>query len=164
MNHGTKHSATTLRAGGFTLVEVLVAMLVLSIGLLGVAGLQATSMRNNADASMQTRASYIASDMADRMRANSGVASAYLTTSPSAASGSCQSSTCSASEIVENDLAEWNQLLASLPAGQGTISDAGNGLFTITVRWDEARNGASGTGCDPDDSTDLRCLSITTQP
>ncbi len=167
MHHSKKHTTAAYRAGGFTLVEILVAVLVLSIGMLGIASLQATSLRHNNDASMQTRASYLASDMADRMRANASQASAYATTtSPSPASGKCLTSPCTPIELVENDLVEWNALAANtLPAGQGSIiSIAGTGLFTITVRWDEARNGANGTGCDPDVSTDLRCLSITTQP
>ncbi len=149
---------------GFTLIEVLVAVLVLSIGLLGLASLQATSLRNNNDASMLTRAGYIAADMADRMRANPSQVSIYPGATPAAGNGNCITATCTPVETVGNDTFEWNNLLQSLPAGQGDITDLGGGLFTITVRWDEARNGATGKGCNPDDPADLRCLTITTQP
>ncbi len=164
MYHRKEQITAPPRPAGFTLVEVLVAVLVLSIGLLGIASLQATSLRNNNDASMQTQASYMASDMADRMRANAASANTYATAAPVAAGGNCVTGTCNPGEMVQNDLAEWNLLVQTLPAGQGTITDLGNGLFTIIVRWDEARNGAVGIGCNPDDDNDLRCLSITTQP
>jgi len=164
MNHSKNPFILTTPPKGFTLVEVLVAVLVLSIGLLGLASLQATSLRNNSDASIQTRASYIASDMADRIRANGSQAGAYPTTAPATVTGGCVTGTCTPTQMVQNDLAEWNALVQTLPAGQGAITTLAGGLFTITVRWDEARNGATGTGCNPDDPTDLRCLSLTTQP
>ncbi|HHH44346.1 MAG TPA: type IV pilus modification protein PilV [Gammaproteobacteria bacterium] len=165
MTHTNKYIAETRYSAGFTLIEVMVAVLILSIGLLGIASLQATSLRNNNDASMQTRAAYIASDMAERMRANSGSATSYVgAPSSSPPPNDCVVTSCSPVDMVAYDMAEWNQLLSTLPKGQGVITDAGSGLFTITVRWDEARNDASGTGCDPDNSADLRCLIITTQP
>ena len=63
-----------IRQKGFTLLEVLVAVLVLAIGLLGLAGLQATSLRVNQSASMRSQATNLAYDMADRIRANRGAA------------------------------------------------------------------------------------------
>ncbi len=166
MKHRKEHITDTHRTNGFTLIEVMVAVLVLSIGLLGIASLQATSLRNNNDASMQTRASYMASDMADRMRANAASVNAYpAATLATPAVGDCTTASCTPTQMVDNDVAEWNQQLAqTLPAGQGTVTSPGAGLFTITVLWDEARSGVTGTGCDPDVQNDLRCLSITTQP
>jgi len=165
MYQKNNHLSAPTRTGGFTLVEVLVAVLVLSIGLLGVASLQATSMRLNADASMQTIASYLVSDMADRMRANSSEAATYVGNyvATTGGIGSCEAVTCSTAQMVVSDTVEWNTQLAELPAGQGTITTAA-GLFTITVLWDEARTGVNGTNCNIDDPADLRCLSITIQP
>ena len=57
---------------GFTLIEVLIAVLVLSIGLLGLASLQAASLKNNYGAYMRSQASILANDMADRIRSNPG--------------------------------------------------------------------------------------------
>ena len=153
------------RALGFTLIEVLVAVLVMSIGLLGLASLQATSLRFNNDSSAQTQATYLASDMADRMRANVSKAAGY----PAQAAGentTCYTTAgCTPDEMAANDIFEWNRdLAATLPAGQGSITALAGGLFTITVMWDEQRSGATGTNCNPDDPADLRCLSMTTQP
>jgi type IV pilus assembly protein PilV len=152
------------RSAGFTLIEVLVAVLVLSIGLLGLASLQATSLRFNNDSSAQTQAAYLASDMADRMRANLSKAADYPGKA-AAVNAACYSAAgCSPDAMAGNDMYEWNQSLATLPAGQGSITALGGGLYTITVMWDEQRNGATGTNCDPNDDSDLRCVSLTTQP
>ncbi len=151
---------------GFTLIEVLVALLILSVGLLGMAGLQATSLRFNNDSYLQTQATTIANDMADRLRANASTAAlaAYPGTAPAQNASCYAAGGCTSAQMVANDLFEWNQAVATLPAGQGAIVALGGGLFAITVRWDERRNGATGTGCNPDVVTDLRCLSVTTQP
>lgn len=61
---------------GFTLVEVLVALLILSIGLLGLAGLQAGGLRSNHSAYLRSQAVMLAHDMADRMRSNPVAAAA----------------------------------------------------------------------------------------
>ena len=60
---------------GFALVEVLVAVIVLAIGLLGLAGLHATGFRDNHGAFVRTQATYAVNDLADRMRANRVAAS-----------------------------------------------------------------------------------------
>jgi type IV pilus assembly protein PilV len=157
-------SSIASRPAGFTLIEVLIAVLVMSIGLLGLASLQATSLRFNNDSSAQTQAAYLASDMADRMRANVSRAADY----PGKAAGTnanCYTvAGCSPDEMAANDIAEWEQALATLPSGQGTITALAGGLFTITVMWDEQRSGVTGTNCNPNNPNDLRCISITTQP
>jgi len=164
MHYQNTTSPIASHAAGFTLIEVMVAVLVMSIGLLGLASLQATSLRFNNDSSAQTLATYLASDMADRMRANVSKAAAY----PAQAEGkndSCYTAAgCTPDEMAANDIFEWKALTESLPGGQGAITALAGGLFTITVMWDEQRSGAIGTNCDPDDPADLRCLSMTTQP
>ena len=162
--HARVGSYSTARPAGFTLIEVLVAVLVMSIGLLGLASLQATSLRFNNDSSSQTQATYLASDMADRMRANVSKAADYPGKAGSANTNCYSTAGCSPDEMAANDVQEWNDALVTLPGGQGTITALGGGLFRITVMWDELRNGATGTNCNPDDPNDLRCVSITTQP
>jgi len=58
------------RTSGFTLIEVLIAVLVLGIGLLGVAGLQSVALSMNQGSYVRTQATVLARDIADRMRAN----------------------------------------------------------------------------------------------
>jgi len=80
VTHRINYSGNKQR--GFTLLEVLIALLVLSIGLLGLAALQTTGLRSNEMASMRTTATQLAYDISDRMRANPGRAAAAPTTPP----------------------------------------------------------------------------------
>lgn len=153
-------------SAGFTLIEVLVAVVVLSVGLLGLAGLQATSMRNNHDAYLTTQATYLANDMADRIRANANpTALAAYAAGNSAQNVTCYTAGgCSPTAMAGNDRFEWDTNLATfLPVGQGTVARAGT-QFTLTVMWDELRTGATGTACNPNNPNDLRCVAIVTQP
>lgn len=128
---------------GFTLIEVLIAMLVLAVGLLGLAGMQATSLKNNQSAYNRSQATQLAYDLADRMRANIAEKTIYTTILPSSASPKqkCLTRTgCSPAEMAENDLFEWKATINSLPSGKGTITVTDN-VFTITVIWDDDKDG-----------------------
>jgi type IV pilus assembly protein PilV len=123
---------------GFTLVEVLVAVLVLSIGLLGIAGLQLNGMRNNHIAYVRTQATVLANGMLDRIRANrdafaSGDYDLAKSDAPAAPSGGAT--------IEETDLYEWTQSLSTLlPSGDGAIVRNGD-RAAIQVFWDGNRDG-----------------------
>lgn len=120
---------------GFTLIEVMVAVLVLAIGLLGLAGLQATAVRSNDSAFMRSQATILAYDMSDRLRANrqAALASLYDLCSIDFSSAGCTGT-------AKTDLKEWEDALErSLPSGVvGRITHAGN-VFTITIEWDDSR-------------------------
>ena len=62
--------ARTRAANGFTLIEILVTLVIISVGLLGIAGLHSMSLRNNFDALIRSHASALADEIADRMRSN----------------------------------------------------------------------------------------------
>ncbi len=135
---------------GFTLIEVLIAMLILAVGLLGLAGLQVTSLRNNLSAYHRSQATQLAYNMADRMRANVAEAenfgtSIYTTVDPedAAPQGSCTAvaGACSVAQMARQDLVDWNtNLTNTLPSAEGRIGVSGS-LFTITVTWDDNRDG-----------------------
>lgn len=154
---------------GFTLVEVLVAVVVLSIGLLGLAGLQATSLKNNNSSYQRSVASMLAYDMLDRIRANRDglIAGNFNSVDPGAfpSDPGCSASNCTESELAQYDIYEWGQQLGNLlPAGTGKIEGNGaNTIFTITVMWDDERTGATGTDCDGDPQVDLTCFTVYTQ-
>lgn len=126
---------------GFTLLEILVAIVVLSIGLLGLAGLQAVSLNNNQIAYFRAIATQQANDMADRIRANSAgvLAGKYDdldTTIPS--DPNCVANVCTATQMATADHSQWNtnnQRL--LPSGTGTVASGAGGTFVITVSWNE---------------------------
>lgn len=136
----------TVKNSGFTLIEVLIAMVVLATGLLGLAGLQAASLKNNLSAYNRSQASQLAYDMSDRMRSNSTVASNYLSTFMTLASASVQVSCttiagCAPNALAENDLYQWQQdLTGILPGGEGEITSVAS-VYTITINWDDNRDG-----------------------
>ncbi len=74
--------AATRRNGGFTLVEAMVALIVLSVGLLGIAALYVETLRANRTSLHRTEAVNLATDIADRMRSNRLPADAYACASP----------------------------------------------------------------------------------
>jgi type IV pilus assembly protein PilV len=102
---------------GFTLIEVLIAMLVLSVGLLGLAGIQARSLKNNVSAHNRAQAIQLAYDIADRIRANvvetkrsaksNPATSTYATATPKKIIACNSSPGCSSAQLVQNDLFEW---------------------------------------------------------
>ncbi|MDA1073997.1 MAG: type IV pilus modification protein PilV [Proteobacteria bacterium] len=99
--------------GGYTLMEVLVAVLVMGVGVLGITGLQMLSLQNNRAALMRTEAVQQAYDMLDRIRANPGVGAAGVAyggldmgdAPPSAQN--CVSNNCSPAQMVQFDQAMW---------------------------------------------------------
>ena len=141
-----------LNQSGFSLLEVLITLVILAIGLLGLAGLQATGLKQNHSAYHRSQATQLAYDIADRMRANLTALDSYLTADPSSASAQagCTTSGCSPDQMAENDLYEWNLALTSaLPLGEATVSVATNNIYTITINWDDNRDGEV-DGDDPD--------------
>jgi type IV pilus assembly protein PilV len=127
--------------GGFTLLEILVAIVVLSIGLLGLAGLQVVSLNNNQLAYYRSVASQQAYDIADRIRANpQGVANgnynaldATIPTDPD-----CVVNSCTPAQMATADHAQWNANNGRLlPAGSGTVAGPTGGPYVITLSWTE---------------------------
>ncbi len=131
------------KEAGATLIEVLIAMVVLAIGLIGLAGLQATSIQSNHSAYYRSQATLLASDLADRMRANrtEALTNAYLTNFPTSSANNNVSGTAA-----EKDIAEWlNRLAVTLPDGTGKV-EKDNALITISIRWNDTRGQIRASG------------------
>lgn len=147
---------------GFTLIEMLIAAVVLSIGLLGLAGLQAQSLIFNKSAAQRSQATILAYDIIDRMRANKALAEAgaYDSAFNTGPSGSinCETGTCSSGDMVTYDINQWLCLLGGtnetactnfgieglLLEGDGEITRNGS-IVTVTVRWADDRTQADGS-------------------
>lgn len=128
---------------GFTLIEVLLAVVILGIGLLGIVTLQGRSLQYNQQAYLYSQASFLASDIAERMRVNSDVLSDYEIEIGDDVSGAtatqCYTNNCTASQLADWDLKVWKDSLSTaLPSGDGSIVRV-DGQYKIIVQFDDSR-------------------------
>lgn len=121
------------RQAGVSLVEVMVAFMILSIGLLGLAMLQAKSLRMNTDAYLRSQATLITNELIESMRINRN--GNYVATGQPSPCGGCTGAIKAANE----DLIRWYQAQANLlptPATPSSISLSGS-EYTIIMNWRE---------------------------
>ncbi len=130
------------RARGFTLVEAMVALVVLAVGMLGIAGLYVTTLRSGGSSIYRMQAVNLAADLADRIRTNRGAGLSYA---GAAADNNCYGAAavdCAPPLMAANDLFVWQQQVAAiLPAAAGVVAVAGAAApftYTITINWTEA--------------------------
>ena len=136
---------------GMTLVEVLVTLVLISVGLLGVAALQLTSLKNNQESYVRSQAAVLAADILDRMRSNQAGFNAGNYDMAADASGFDQ--TGAASTVAAADIAAWQASINRLLPGSD--SDAAgrivrNGrVVTISIRWREREERSTERTYDP---------------
>ncbi len=123
-----------MKQSGFGLLEILVSVLVLSVGLLGLASLHVTGMRANHSAYYRTQSTILAYEIIDRMRVNA----------EEARDGDYDvadiSSFSSSTTLADNDLSAWKDNLAAvLPTYGGSIDCDDHGNCTVQVQWDDSR-------------------------
>ena len=130
---------------GFSIVEAMVALLVLSVGMLGIAGLYVTTLRASGSALFRTQAVNFAADMADRIRANPTAGNAY--TAAPADNNCAEGSACNPQQLAADDVFRWQQQVAAILPDDGDPATAQtsivvNGVnapltYQITVSWVE---------------------------
>jgi type IV pilus assembly protein PilV len=133
---------------GFSLLEILVAMIIIAIGVLGVAGIQATALKFTKGSEARMNAVQLTYDLLDRMRANRTGA----TGSEYSALNAFTTTTCStvaivpSSRVSDTDIDYWrNALACNLPSGVGRAVVTAGASSTdpvsieVTVQWDESR-------------------------
>ena len=140
------------RQRGISMVEALVALVVIAVGMLGIAGLYLSSLQASRSAKLRSFAVELASSIADRIRANRDAGPAYSTDAyggEPAAQGCDAEKRCTAAELAQDDLARWiEDIRATLPGAEavsGTVAvtdrnrpDSDN--YVITVTWREANS------------------------
>jgi len=142
-------------ARGMTLIETLVALVIMSVGLLGIAALHVESVKAARGATLRTKAVTLAVDMAEKMRANRvGALAGDYTIGPGdmGSNHDCADDDeggatvpCNPAEMADHDIWLWKQRLANgqsgLPegaTGEITTDDAADPTFTITLAWEES--------------------------
>lgn len=151
---GRKLLAADAVQRGFTMVEALVALVILAIGLLGIAALYLDSLRAGRTAIYRTQAVGLAADMADRIRANRATPLSYVVDygsvdAPTACSS--EAAACSPDQVARDDVFLWKQqilggtdpdgnaVLGPLPNGDASIQVVAGtpNVYVITIRWTE---------------------------
>jgi len=170
-------ASTRNTQSGLSMLEVLVTIVLLSIGLLGLAGLQSRVQVAEIDAYQRSQSLILLQDMYDRIAANRGNAASYVTGSgsPVGAGMTCPTATAT---LVQRDLREWclalqgaaetsgTTYVGAMVGGRGCIENIGTNEYMITVAWQGLRpltapptsvacganlyDGASGSSCTND--------------
>ena len=132
------HSHTAL--AGFSLVEVLIALVIMSVGMLGIAGLYVHTMQAGRTSLFSHHAVTLAGDIADRIRANPRAGVAYIV---AGVDNNCVDGgvDCTPAQMAQNDIFQWTQqAAATLPVGAVNIvfnNAVVPSTYQITVTWNE---------------------------
>lgn len=179
---------------GVTLIEVLVTMVIVAIGLLGLAGMQVRGLSIQKDAHGRALATQLALDLADRMRSNVAAVTAgdynfttaYPTGTYAPPTGpDCEANVCTPQQQAQYDLDRWFARLrgGALPGGWARITQVtGQPVWEITVMWVETglrakaiaedRSGSpallnalnAGRACPDGTPTEVECIRIRVRP
>lgn len=140
---------------GFSLIEVLVALFVISIGMLGIAGMELFSKQTGNEAIQRSTAVLLAQEMMGKMRANPAGLASYLNSaignaSLSTPSSNCKSTTCTTTTLAAYDLWSWEQLLDGATETANSVNTGGlvqpqacitgpsggaAGVYTVAIAW-----------------------------
>lgn len=155
-----QQSASVQAQSGVGLIEILIAVLLISIGFLAAAQMQVQGMRNSRSSYHQSQAHLLANDIIDRMRINfDGVTSGFyddLSTSAAATNPHCSTKVCNNNELAQQDLFDWSanlhplngesNFIPVLPSSdkipaQGTVTPSAQGGYEVTIVWGDSING-----------------------
>ncbi len=149
------------RQSGTTLMEVLVSLLILSFGMLGMAGVQGVSLRGNQAAYYRTMATTLSVDVVERMRANiSAVDDGDYDDVVGAATANCFAAVgCTGAQLAAQDIFDWSATVAAtLPLGASAVCldstptdgtaaanacDGAGSIYAIKLWWDDDRDGTA---------------------
>ena len=143
------------KTNGFTIIEVLITMVILSIGVLGLGLLQLTAMQNTQGGYLRSQAAILAYDIIDSMRANIPAVTAgnyglaFTAVTPAAVDCYGLAANCTTLQMASSDLNRWRTVLATyMPSGNGQVTtvDLGGGTTQVTVAvvWIDPYSAESG--------------------
>lgn len=152
-----------IKQQGFSLIELLVAVVILAVGILGIAGLQVVALQQNRGALYRAEATMLANDIMDRIRVNTDMTYTTLIDQAPPTATDCRSNNCTPGELVDYDIAEWkcsiNHLDAdgnpyaicntlsiegTMPDGAASIDNTGD-VYKVTIQWTDRGGNVSET-------------------
>lgn len=175
----------TGQEAGTSLIEVLIAISILSFGILGIVRMQTSAIANTSLAYQYSQAAQLAQSIAEDIRANPVAASAGLyqvsvDSDPPSFDKDCYRESCTPAELASWNVATWHALLTGydsasaktepriVPLGFNTgkldircpKSCDEDAVRIITIYWDARHTGATGTRCQPESESDLTCFRL----
>ena len=168
-----------IKSSGFALLEVLIAMVIAMVGVLGVAGIQLLAINNTETARYQNIATMMASSMAVEMQANTAYwktpqANQITVTSATTAATNCNTTVCSSTQMAQWDMYRFGQLIAGLPginnasqqmAAKGVIDCRSNVsplVCTITMNWGENTVALNSNGINNNEAAAIAASTLAT--
>ncbi len=128
---------SAMRQQGLSMIEALVSLLIISIGLLGVASLQLSSIKQSSSAHWHSQAVWANYEMTDRISANSPAVFATYDgiDTDNSYSQDCTTNACTPAQMIISDAQDWKAQVSQLPEGRGLISSSNANTLDITVMW-----------------------------
>lgn len=150
------HSSTTLlKQRGFSMLEILVTLVIIATALLGTASLQIHAIRINQSSQFRTQAVFLASDIAERMEANTAAAIsgnyAVSQTNTASTAADCVASGCDSATLAAWDVSQWENSIITLGLPQAswevTQTSTGNpSTYKIVINWTDRSSDKSTHG------------------
>lgn len=146
-----KHSLQNNQAG-MSMIESLIALLVISIGLLGIAAMQISSLKQSSSAHWSSQAVWYSYEITDRIVANGSAFNTYdgIDTNNDY-DMDCEANACSTDQMVTADASDWKEMVSSLPDGRGVITSPAANNLVVSVMWRD------NTVTEGDDITESNC-------
>jgi len=134
MNKASTTSFESTYQTGVGLVEVLVALIIMSVGLLGIASLYVTALQAKNTSLSRMKAVNLAQDMADRIRANPTAVTSYaLAETGTTTQTNCATRNCTGTEMAQYDVYEWDRMITDTTNGMGLPGQAKKRSITVTA-------------------------------
>ena len=151
------------RQAGLGMIEALVAMVIISLGLLGIAALQLSSLKQSSSAQWHSQAVWYSYEITDRIAANRGAFADYIgIDTNNAYQMDCMTNNCTAIQMVEADAQIWKEMVGNLPEGRGVITSPANQVLQIAIMWKEDAQESNCTNGEPD-ADNMTCYTVTIQ-
>jgi len=130
---------------GFSLIEVLIALLILAIGVLGIAALQFKGLRYSHDSFLRSQINFLSYDIAELMRSNRSNAASYVGNYIVAVPTTAAACSYATASTAVNDLGCWHRRVdAAIPPGSTANITTFGSLYTVALAWTD-REGATHT-------------------
>ena len=142
---------------GLGMIEVLVAVVILAVGLLGLAAMQVTASKTTTQAAQKTQAILLAEDMIERIRANRSAAGSYDGVSVGSADSCVTDYAPSPSDVATNDISGWsNSVRCLLADGSGQVDvDTSASTVSVTLNWEDRKDSGDADAIAGEDTVTL---------